>query len=240
MCIRDSRWGSFCYVKVMGLTQQGTPHLHLAYAVPARRPSPSRLNAWLCTTWQRLVNLDIRPPTHAGFDPKDDMEAALGYIMQYQHKDQFYQSREYQQARNELLNVKEDLDWNYKIQKKSRSQNWPRALQLNLESAIQAETGEIINKHHYRKAYARYKYYLEKDSGVPQDTKSIEAIAYYQFLISEGHNRSRVSVSIFRHNDRLIYCPEPLRPRTFGFQTQDGTLHATRVQYQNHKSLCPS
>ena len=153
-------WGEKpIYYLVWELTQQGTPHLHIVYHIPAKATTYT-LRRWLERTWARILGItSFTPQVDVGRDFKGDPFPALDYALKYASKDGYHENAWYAASYRQLTGDTTPIDWNKGVRRRSKSNNWPVAISGELD-CFRTTAGTPLNLHAYRRAYGRFYYHF--------------------------------------------------------------------------------
>ena len=149
------------YVRVIELTQQCVPHLHIAYRLPDG-VSTTQIWAWLKESWASIVGDD---PRHIQVDAGQNrrghsVEYSLNYIMKYLMKS-YGESRVswyFNKDRYALTGIENEDDWDKGFRRISSSRDWPVAITGDEDMfhyvADEGEIKQYSRRERYR-AYGR-------------------------------------------------------------------------------------
>ena len=152
------------------MTRQGMLHRHAAYKVPPGfRPRGFTEHRWLQETWAWITGFTPKAglPTHdvqvqwygGKFGKAKTNNYTIGYIMKYLGKDWtlFRQRRQL----DGIWNLQPDAVKDRKMRRRDKSNDWGDAI-VGDWGKFHTETGEVIDHHSRRRAYARSRYWLKQ------------------------------------------------------------------------------
>lgn len=147
------------YVRVVELTQQCVPHLHIAYRLPTGT-TPIGIWEWLKGSWASIVGDNpLQVQVDAGHRKRNhSAEASLHYIMKYLCKC-YGESKQrwwFNKDREALTEIETDDDWDKNFRRISSSEDWPKAITGDEDMFHYADEEGEIKQYSRRERFRAY------------------------------------------------------------------------------------